>query len=894
MNLTARFRSWWKALAHRSQMEAEVEAELQFHIERYAEDLTHSGMPREDALRRARMELGTIAVQKEHFRTSRGLRPWDDLSADLRYALRQLRHTPAFTATVLVVLALGIGANAAMFSVIDATLLRWLPYRHPIQLVSLSVTEENGKPSLIFFPDVEEWQRQSRTLAALAYYTEDSVSADALGGGRVISSPRVSANLFRVLGVQPFMGRGFLPEEQTPGQDQVVVLSNLVWSSLFAADPAILGKQITLNDAPYTVVGVMPRGFVFPANDTSPQIWLPSTITEKQQQRSFSAGFYQVIARMDDDSSLAMVRTELSGIQTRLAPLYDKLLSGHGPARVEPTRYRDTLVKDARPALLALILAVAIIWLIACANVANLMLARAVARQREIAVRVALGASRWRVIRQLFTESLLLSAAGSAAGLALAQLVLSVFRKTFTARLNVTDNLAPDLRVLAALLALSFLSAILFGLMPAWLATRTPLEPSLRQGSSQAGHSRRHHHLQQAMVVAEIGLSLVLLVACGLLLRTVFALRRVPLGFRSDHVLLIAPKVPTSKYRGVDLNTTLYRPLLERVKHLHGVRSAGLTTVVPLRNVFKSQLSIYLSRSQNPGKPQERIDARLMAVGPELQDVLGFRMYQGRFFNQEDTPESQPVAVVNRAFANLYSASGVSIDKFSLSLGKGRNTKIVGVMDDFHQASIDKPSVPEIDFCASQLRPTDGFYQPTLQAHVELAIRTSETPLNLIPDLRRVMAELSPDLQTSNIEAMDQVVEDSMGSQILAAHLLELFAGSALLVALAGLYGLLAYLVAQRTRELGVRLALGAQRRNIIDMLLAQAGRLLLAGAVIGISLALFSARMLSGFLYGVKPHDMPTLAAVTALLLACGLAAAFVPARRASRVDPMEALRGE
>ena len=597
---------------------------------------------------------------------------------------------------------------------------------------------------------------------------------------------------------------------------------------------------------------------------------------------------------MRDGSSIGMVRTELSGIQKRLAPFYDKLLYGHGPARVEPVRYRDTLVKDARPALLALVLAVTILWLIACANVASLMLARAVARQREIAVRVTLGASRWRIVRQLFTESLLLSVAGAAAGLALAQLVLSVFKKTFTARLNMTDSLAPDLRVLAALLALSVVSAVLFGLLPAWLATRVPLESSLRQGSSQAGYSRRRHHIQQAMVVAEIGLSLVLLVACGLLLRTVFALRRVPLGFRTDHVLVIEPKVPRSKYHGVDLNTALYRPLLERVKLLHGVRAAGLTTELPLRRGFSSQLSLYLKRSQNPGKSQQRIDARLMAVGPELQQILGLRMYQGRFFNQQDTPDSQLVAVVNRAFANLYSASGQSIDKFSIGMGKGRQTKIVGVMDDFHQAAIDKPSMPEIDLCASQLRPTDGFYQPTMQAHVELAIRTSEDPTNLIPDLRRVMADLNPDLQASNIQTMDQVVEDSMGSQLLAAHLLELFAASALLVALAGLYGLLAYLVAQRTRELGVRLALGAQRRNIVDMLLAQAGKLLLAGAIIGVGLAFLSSRMLSSFLYGVKPHDLATLGGVTVLLLLCGLAAAYVPARRASRVDPMQALRSE
>jgi predicted permease len=409
----------------------------------------------------------------------------------------------------------------------------------------------------------------------------------------------------------------------------------------------------------------------------------------------------------------------------------------------------------------------------------------------------------------------------------------------------------------------------------------------------QAGGGRTRQRLQQAMVISEIGLSLVLLIACGLLLRTVFALRKVPLGFRTDHVLMLQPKLPRYKYRNIDTNRTVYQPLLQRVQELPGVSSATITTLLPLHKGFAAILTLNVQTDKKSTAPPLHIDAQLKAAGPELKDILGLRMVRGRFFSQQDTPDSQLVAVVNRTFEKLYMPAG-DVMNFGIGLGKGRQAKIVGVIDDFHQTSIDQPAFPEIDFCAPQLRVTDGFYQPALLAHVEIAMRTQTGPEQLVPALRRTMLEVNPDLQAAAIQTMEQVVEDSMGNQLLAAHLLEVFAGSALLVALAGLYGLLAYLVAQRTREMGVRIALGAQRHKIVEMLLGQAGRLLLAGAAVGIVLSYAAARLIASFLYGVKPHDVSTLLAVTALLLACGLAAAYVPARRASRVDPMQALRTE
>jgi predicted permease len=895
MSAATRLRTWWKALAHRVSLEKEMEAELRFHLESYAADLVRNGVKPEDAMRRARLELGTVPSQQEDCRSSFGVRTWDDLLADLRYAFRQLRHTPAFTVTVLVVLALGIGANAAMFSIVDATLLRWLPYHRPNELVSVNLVNDHGGVSWGYYQDLIAWQDQSHTLQSMAYYNGIEGFLETKSGQEPVSAYAVSSNLFSVLDVQPAHGRPFVADEQTPGKDHVVILSNAVWRNMLQADPGVVGKQVTLNDQPYTVVGIMPPRFIFPASENKPQIWVPAEITPAHFKMDFAEPRYQAIARMQKGSSLASIGTELSGIESRQVSLYPAEMREQLPlTRVAATPYRETLVAQSRPALLALIAAVGIMWLIACANVANLMLARSMARQREIAVRGALGASRWRIVRQLFTESLVFSVLGSAAGLGLAQLALGIFNQTLSLRLNLPGSLAPNSAVLMALLVLSVLSAVLFGFLPAWLASGTPLEHALRQSALQAGGSRGRHRLQQAMVVAEIGLSLVLLIACGLLLRTVFALRHVPLGFRTDHVLMVQPNLPRYKYRGLDTNQSVYQPLLRRIQQMPGVRSASITTLVPLHKGFAAVLSLFLGAEKGSNGKATQIDAQLKAAGPELQDVLGFRMARGRYFNQQDTPDSPRVAVVNKAFAQLYLPAGDVMEQFRIGSSDNRQAKIVGVIDDFHQISIDHPSSPEIDFCATQLRPTNGFYQPTLLAHVEIAVRTQTDPEQLIPALRRAMLEVNPDLQTSSIQTMDQIVEESMGSQTFAAHMLEVFGATALLVALAGLYGLLSYLVAQRKRELGVRIALGAQRRDMMGILLGQAGRMLLAGAAIGIALAYLFGRLLAGFLFGVQPHDLGTMFAVTILLLACGLAAAYLPARIASRVDPMQALRGE
>jgi predicted permease len=822
------------------------------------------------------------------------------LFEDLRYALRQLRRAPGFSLSVVFVLALGIGANAAMFTVLEATLFRPLPYAHAEQLVRLHVSDGKGRSSSTHLADLLVWQPRTHTVNQIAYFDTGGAYLRSLTRGQPEAEQQVatvgaSANLFATLGVAPALGRTFTADEQQPGKGQVVVLSDSVWRTQFHADAGILGRSVLLDDTPATIIGVMPPRFVFPADGAAAQIWTPAPLRPDDFSRTFHATTYDAIGRRNPGISIPAVQVELAAIQRQLAPLYTGTMSADlAPSSVQVVDYRRSLnVADQRIALLALQSAVAVLWLIACANVASLMLARTAARRREMAVRSALGASRWRLTRQTLTESLLLSLFGGMFGLLLSQATLRLFRHSLGTQLGSNLSLHPDGRVLFALPALSVVSAVFFGVVPTRQAFRVAVDQALRQDGAQAGTGRHQHRLQRILVVVELALTLTLLVSCGLLLRTVFALRTVPLGFRTDHVFVIEPHLPGYKYRKLDPNGTIYRPLLERLKTIPGVQVGSLTTVAPLVNGFNAAIALYLGEGTKENKFNSSLVARLRASGPELQHVLGFRMIRGRYFTAQDTPDTQLVAVVNQAFAKLYEPNGGDISKFTIG-GKDRQFRIVGVIDDFHQAGIADPVEPELDLNAAQMRPTDPFYQTTLQAHVELVLRSTRDARSLLPELQHVMQQFNPDLNGSDIRTMDQIVEDAMGSQLLAAHLLEGLGGLALFVALAGLYSLLAYLVALRTRDFGLRLALGAQRADILTLVFRGAGVLLLTGTAIGIVMSVLTVRLFSSFIFGVKQYDALTFVLSSMLLLLVGTIAAWLPARRAAALEPMQALRTE
>jgi predicted permease len=792
---------------------------------------------------------------------------------DLRYALRQMRQAPGFAVSVVVVLALGIGANAAMFTVLDGTLFRPLAYSRPGELVRMNATNAQGASAWVSVADILVWRARARTLSRIAYFDSSRAYLRSKDSEQKVSSVSGSANLFATLGAAPALGRSFTEDEQRPGKGNVAVLSDAVWRAQFHGDPKIVGQTVRIDDTPTTVIGVMPHGFAFPADEHGAQIWVPATLKPEDLARDMDGDSFQVVARRRPGSSLDAVSAELNAIQKQLLPLYANPLGKlMAPAHVEPVDYRRSLnAKDQRTALLALLGAVAVLWLIACANVACLTLARTAARRREMAVRSALGASRWRLVRQTLVESLLLSLTGGAVGLLLSQATLRVFRHSLATQLSPELSLRPDLRVILALLALSVLSAVLFGAVPSLLASKVSVEQALRQDGAQAGTGRHQHRLQRLLVVGELSLTLAMLVSCGLLLRTVFALRQVPLGFRTDHVFVIEPNLPGYKYAKMDTNTAVYKPLLERLEALPGVESAALTTVVPLDKGHAVNLQLGLTKFDGGGKAStQMLVATLRASGPELQRVLGFSMARGRYFDAQDGPDTPLVAVVNKAFAKTYEPFNGDVSKFSLGMGGGpdqkpRQIKIVGVVDDLHQVGIAEPSMPEIDINAAQMRPTDGFYQPTMQNHVEIALRSSREARSLIPEVNRAMRELNPDLSGGTIRTMDQIVEDAMGSQLLAAHLLEALGGLALLVALAGLYSLLTYLVTLRTRELGLRLALGARREDILGLILRGAGVLLAMGTAVGLGISLLTARLLHSFLFGVAQYDAVTLVAGSA-----------------------------
>ncbi|HZY64126.1 MAG TPA: ABC transporter permease [Edaphobacter sp.] len=883
----------------------ELDEEIQAHIRMDVQNRMERGESNEEAYAAAMKEFGNVPLIKDATHESWRWRRMERLGQDLRYALRSFRRSPGFAVTVIVTLAVGIGSTCAMFTVVDHVLLRSLPYQSPSQLIDV---REAGKKGVVNFGspflDIQQWRKRSRSLQEIAFYDANKHVSFLEGntGAMQVSAPKVSAGLFRTLGVHPAMGRGFDERQDTgsvkPEDARMLILSDAVWRGIYGGDEAIIGKTVRLNGESYTVSGVMPREFGFPSGGSLPQVWMPVVLGSKDAVRTRNVTpNYQVIARLKAGTSMRDAEAELKVIQSEVAKDYADPYDREQVTSVSLQRYGDSLVKgDLRKALLALFGASSLLWLIACVNVTSLMLARATTRQREIAVRGALGASRWQIVQQLLIEGLLLSGFASVLGIGMAMGTLKLFEHGLTTQFHIYGRLVPNMSVIGVLLGLTVISALFTSMWPAIGAAKASIEPALRQGSQQNGAGRGQHRARTLLVITEISMSLTLLVGCGLLLRSIYALKHVSLGFRTQHVIVANMTIPAYKFEGRDMRTELYEPLVERVQHLPGVQSAALMTEVPLGKTFQMEFSLGVSGNSAAEVRRRDMRAQFRAVGPETQKVFGFRMLKGRFFNEGDTPSSQGVVVVNRAFVKEYFGDdrdpGAILGESLMSLDKNRQAVVVGVLDDTRQTSVAQQSQPEIQVCLSQITPNSSFYRGIEGIAMDLAVRTERSPALVIPELRKLMVDASPELSASEFKTMDQVVEDSYGSQRLAARLLLIFGGSALLLCIAGIYGLLAYLVAQRTRELGLRMALGAQREDVMWLVLRQAGGMLTAGICIGVALAYLGSLGLKMFLYGVTPSDPWTMGAVTFLLLAGGMAAAYVPARRAAMIDPMQALR--
>jgi predicted permease len=828
---------------------------------------------------------------------------------DVRFAFRQLRKTPGFTLTAVLTLALGIGVNAAMFSVIDQVLLRPLPYKNADRMVQIGAMPFTGQGfGPVSTPDIQDWQARNHSFQAIGFFMMQLPSFRADGDPQFTIQVLSSTNLFELLGIQPALGRSFVPADSQPGRSNVLIVGDGMWERDFHRDSHVVGRSVLVNGAPYTVIGVLPPGFDFPATVGS-AIYSPlpdsavhagSSKGEKASGDERDSADLTPIGLLRPGVSLEQARAELNSIHNQLLKEYPKE-EGKEPLRV--VDYRDSITENVRPALFALYGSVLAVWLIACANVAGLMLARTNSRKREIAIRSALGAVRGRLIQQSFIESLLLALFGGAAGLGLAALILRTLKQYLASRVFYGDHIHINIAVCIFLLVASCLSAVLFGLLPAWVAANAPAQEGLREGSIATGTSKRQAWLRDALVVGEITLTLALLIAAGLMIRTLLTMRNADGGFQAQNVIDGMLTVPTSApwTPGSDQGNSpnfvqvLYRPLLDRLRQTPGITAVGLTTVRPLAPSWNFIDSVVVDGRPKANK-SDLPQAHLRAVSADYFKTFGVRLVKGRLFDERDTPEAPVAAVVNVAFVKKVFPNEEPLGKrleISDAPGPRHWATIVGVAENVRQRSMGEDSLPEFDLDLMQLNLKDEFY-PLATFAMNVAVRTHLPVATAEDAIRNAVRAINPDVVISDLEPMTHIVDDSMGSQTLAARLLGIFGLAALAIAVAGIYGLLSYSVGQRTREFGVRLALGSPQGNVLWLVLRHALLLLGIGVTAGIAMAVAASSVMRAFIYGFHGYDVFTVFAVALVLTICGLFASYIPARRAAGTDPMVALRSE
>ncbi len=803
----------------------------------------------------------------------------ETLWQDLRYGARQLARSPGFTAVAVLTLALGIGANTAIFSVVHGVVLRPFSYHQPDRIVSLWQTDlkEGNRRGPVSVANFLDWQERSRSFEAMAILRPYGLDYTGAGYPESIRSWLVSRGFFEILGVRALVGRTFLPEEYQPENNHVAVLSYGLWQRRFVGDPAIVGQKVVLDGLPFTIVGVMPAEFAFPDKK---EIWAPFVVTEATRQTVHGA-FLETVARLKPGVTLAQAQAEMDAIA---AQLREEQPSRNQNVGVAALSLPDQLIGHIRPALLLLLGAVGLVLLIACANVANLLVTRGAHREHEFAVRAALGAARGRLVRQLLTESLLLAFLGGAAGLLLASWAVSVIVAWSPADLPRLEQVSLNRTVLGFSITVSFLAAIAFGLLPAVRLSRVEVHASLKEGGRTAVGGG-HHGLRHALVVGEVAVALVLLVGAGLLVRSFVRLMQVDLGFSPERVVALQVFVYGDKYPSNRERFQFFEEALQRLSALPGVEAAGAASYLPFVEAqieMKTRLAVEGWPAPQAG---EEPLANVTIATPGYFRTMGIPLLRGRLFEELDNLDSARVVLINETLARRYWPNQDPTGRrITLSYGGPGAREIVGVVGDVRQRGLLGEPVPEV-------------FLPLRQApfgSMTLLVRSAGDPLELLAAAKNQVWAVDKDLPVWSSGSMTGLIADSIADRRGFLLLLGLFAAMALCLAVVGIYGVISLLTAQRTHEIGVRLALGAQRRDIFRLVLGQGMRLTLAGVALGLVGALLLTRLLSSFLFGVKPTDPLTLAAVAVLLAGAALLACYIPARRAMRVDPMVALRYE
>jgi len=877
-----------RALFRRKAVESELDDELRFHFEQQVEKLVQSGLPLPEARRRARLEFGGSDQIKEECRDARGVSLLEALAQDIRFGLRMLRKSPGFTAVAVLTLALGIGANTAIFSVVQGVLLAPLPYREPDRLVTVWLNNFRlQSPTDLSYRDFLDWQLGALPFENMSAYAWRSFDLSSPGNPEHLEGREISSSFLSTLGVGLALGREFSVEEDRNAGAPVAIISNGLWRDRFGGSAAALGKPIVLDGVETTVVGVLRPDFRFGTGYAD--VYIPIGQRKLVDANDRTAHDVECVARLKPGVSLGQAEAEMNAIQENIDRLNPETEQGLG-AKIIPAK--EPLVGDVRGTLLLLLGAVGVVLLIACANVASLLLARSAARAREFSIRAALGAGRGRIVRQLITESVLLSVLGGVLGLAAAKWGLSAALATLAADLPRSDNIHVNASVLFFALGVSIVVGILFGLAPALRSARADLQPSLNEGGR--GSTGGHHRTQSGLVIVQIALTLVLLAGAGLLFRSIQHLWKADLGFESQHLLTFQVGLsPSATKTGAGVRAA-YQQLLDRIRQIPGVQSAEITTEVPMTHQVNA-IPFWVD-SHRPASVAEAPRTLGFITGPDFQQVMRMPLIRGRFIGRQDTIDSSLVAVIDSELARTYFPGKDPIGR-TITFPQVGDYRIIGVVGHVQhwQVGFSSPFTQNQSYVS--IYQIQDRWMTTIDTWTWVVVRTPLDASAVLPEIRKAVFGAASDQTVYHAQTMPAIVSESMSPQRFPLILLGSFAGLALLLASIGIYGVISYSVTLRVHEIGIRMALGAQTRAVFRMMIGHGLRLALAGVATGVAAALILIRLLSSFthlLYGVGADDPVTFTAVSLLVTGVAILACYIPARRAAKVDPMVALRYE
>jgi putative ABC transport system permease protein len=863
----------------RRRREEELEEEIRSHLEMAKRERLERGESAETAAESARREFGNVGLVKE---VTRGVWGWgwlEQLGQDVRYGLWMLRRNPGFTFVAILTLTLGIGATTGIFSILNALLLQPLPYQFPDRLVMVWESSRKGDDQItasgLIFKD---WVEQNQAFEVMAAFSNRTYILSGEDETEKVQGLAATASIFPLLGINPNYGNVFLPEDEDPSRNRVVILSHGLWQRRFGSDKGILGSAITINNLKYTVVGIMPPEFEFPLQSEKAELWVPLFLNLGRDNRG--AHNYRVIARLKPEVTLEQARANMNVIARRLEQQYPDSNTGMG---VNVVSLQEQIAGKIRMSLLVLFGAVCLVLLIACANVANLLLARSTIRQKEIAIRTAVGARRPRLIRQMLTESLLLSLLGSGFGLALAYWSVKFLVAIGPDSIHRVREISIDWRVLGFALLVALMTGMIFGLAPALQATKANLNQWLKEGSGRATMNPVRSRMHNLLVIFEVAMALLLLIGAGLMIKSFSRLQQVKPGFNPENVMTADLTLPRRRYRDGYEVIALIQQILNRIAGLPGVQSASATHALPLSG-DNNTFAVFIEGRTLPRGEYTSADYR--SISPDYFRTMGIPILRGRQFTDRDVVGTHGVVIVSETMAKRFFPNEDPMGKrFSIADGRGLEMlEIVGVAGDVRHFGLDHELTAEM-------------YVPILQRlwpNITLVIRGASDPLGLSAAIRNEVRQVDKDQTFTNIRTMDQILSHSVSQRRFNMLLLSIFAAVAITMSIVGIYGVMSFSVTQRTHEIGVRIALGAQAGNVLRMVMWRGMSLALIGVALGLAAALALSRVMKNLLFEVSPTDSSTFALITLLLVAVALIASYIPARRATMVDPLFALRCE